>query len=149
MNQFYSMILYKTEIKKYVKSDDDPNFKRFVIQFYGEETKDGVSYKMRGWVLQKDLSSYPEGGNLLAEGEAIAPDIKSPMYFPNNELIREEFKKDILDKIGGLAGDWDLITLTPLQNPDGYLVVQLTVDLPSLGTITKKTNPCPPDKPQG
>jgi hypothetical protein len=149
MNQFYSMILYKAEILKYVKSDDDPGFKRFIIQFFSDETKDGVNYKMRGWVLQNDLSAYPQAGNLLAEGQVIAPAIKSPMYFTNCELRRQEFKKNILDKVGGLAGDWDLITLTPLQNSDGYLLVELAVALTALTTVTTVANPCPPKQPQG
>lgn len=148
MYQFYSMILYKTEILRYVHSDDDANFKRFIIQFYNEESKDGANYKMRGWVLQKDLTPVPASGNLLSEGEVVSQDITSPMYFTNCELRRDEFKRDLLDKVGGLAGKWDLITLTPLQNADGYLQVQLAIQVPSLGLVTKVANPCPPKQPQ-
>src|SRR5215471_1115956 len=117
MYQFYSMILYKAEILRYVKSDDDLNFKRFIIQFYNEEGKERANYKMRGWVMQKDLSSNPEDGNLLSEGKVITANVpKSPMYFSNCELSRASFKKDILDNAGGLKGKWDLIELTPLQD---------------------------------
>jgi hypothetical protein len=70
------------------------------------------------------------------------------MYFTNCELTREEFKKDILDKVGGLAGNWDLMTLTPLQDAEGYLLVELVVALPGFGTVKKIINPCPPNQPQ-
>ena len=144
MYQFYSMKLSKAEIEKYLKEQDFQQFKGFIIQFYHEENKDGANYKMRGWVLQKDFTAVPESGNLLAEGSVVTTNIKSPFYFSSCEISREEFKKDILDKAGGLSGDWDMIMLTPLQNVNGYLFVELSINLPGFGTIKTVTNPRPP-----
>jgi hypothetical protein len=119
--QFYSMTLSKLEIKRYLQSDTDPTFKRFIIQFFQEQSGNTINYKMRGWLLKQDLTSYPQPGNLLATGSPITKNIPiSPVYFANCEVKILDFKNDILDKVGGLNGDWQFITLTPQQNTDGY-----------------------------
>ncbi len=148
--QFYSMTLSKVEIKKYLASDNDRNFRRLIFQFYQEQAGNTIKYKIRGWLLKEDLSSYPAAGNLLTTGSPITQNIPaSPVYFANCEVKNTDFIRDILQQVGGLNGNWQFITLTPQQNADGYLQVLLEVDIPGFLKAKTVANPCPPKTPQG